>query len=325
MVDAKLTFSQVLEALLDLSQPFPNQHLPHFSDIDTDELEALLEVWSHIEPGRKQQLLSDLDQLAEEDTLVSFDNLARALLTDDDPQVRELSIRLLDECEDTKLAPTFVRILSGDENNDVRAAAATALGMFVEKGELEEIPAETHRAVENALLLAAGGQEHPEVQRRALESLGYSSRTEVAGLLESAYQRPEPAWIASALFAMGRSYDRRWADHVLSMLPNDDQRIRLAAVEAAGELGLPSARTILLRMLEEEDDDLVFGALVWSLSQIGGEDVRTYLVSLLDQYEEEDQISYIEDALANLDFTEGLNEFDLIAFDADDELELPEE
>jgi len=120
---------------------------------------------------------------------------------------------------------------------------------------------------------------------------------------------------------MGRSADDRWADEVLRSLVNDDDRIRKAAVQAAGELSLKSARPLLLKMLGEEEDDTVLSAIIWSLSQIGGEDVRTYLENLLDQIEDDDeQSAFLEEALDNLAFTEDLDRFDLLAFDPEGEL-----
>jgi HEAT repeat protein len=90
-------------------------------------------------------------------------------------------------------------------------------------------------------------------------------------------------------------------------------------VQAAGELSLQSARPILLKMLGEEEDDSVLSAVIWSLSQIGGEDVRTYLENLLDAVEEDDeQIAFLEEALDNLAFTEDLDRFELMALDPDD-------
>ena len=105
-----------------------------------------------------------------------------------------------------------------------------------------------------------------------------------------------------------------------------DDRIRKAAVEAAGLLSVPSARPILLKMLGEEENDTILSAAIWSLSQIGGEDVRTYLENLLDQIEDDDQIAFLEEALDNLAFTEDLDRFDLLAYDPDGELtEIDEE
>jgi HEAT repeat protein len=312
-------FQKVLDALLDESKPLPSRYLVEFSDIETAALDSLLEAWPRIAPSRKLLLLDQLDALADEDTLVCFDDLGRALLADPEAQVRVRAMRLLDECEDHHLIPAYLRILAGDEDVAARAEAASTLGMFVQLGEFEDIPAEAHRRVEDALLEAFNSEDEPIVRRRALESLGYSSRPEVPVLIEASFKRQNPDWKASALFAMGRSSDERWAEQVLSMLLAENLIVRAAAVKAAGELGLPGARLLLLRMLEEEDDSAVTEAAIWSLSQIGGEDVRIYLESLLDAAEEDDEIAFLEEALDNLAFTEDLAQFDLMAYDADDE------
>jgi HEAT repeat protein len=190
----------------------------------------------------------------------------------------------------------------------------------VDLGELEELSQDIYHQVEDSLLASANSEDDVRVRRAALESLGYSSRPEVATLIESAFHREDPAWQASALMAMGRSADERWSDAVTRSLVNVDDRIRKAAVQAAGELSLSSARPVLLRMLGEEENDTILSAAIWSLSQIGGEDVRTYLENLLDQIEDDEQIAFLEEALDNLAFTEDLERFDLLAFDPDDEL-----
>jgi HEAT repeat protein len=314
------SFQSVVDALLDSDKAFPKRYYQHFSDIDPASLKLLLDAWPRVAPTRKLSLLDGLESTLEEDTLVSFDDLARALLTDADAGVRARAIRLLDECEDAKLVPVFVKILGKDSDPAARAEAATALGQFVELGELEEISETAHRQAEDALLNAVNLDDSLLVRRRAVESLGFSARPEVPALIESAFQRQDPDWIASALFAMGRSNEERWAEPVVRMLLSENRVIRLAAAEAAGELGLDAARLPLLRLLEEEDDADVFRAAVWSLSQIGGEDVRAYLVNLFDQFDEDADVEFLEDALANLSFTEDAGRFDLLAFDEDDDL-----
>ncbi|MCJ7434761.1 MAG: HEAT repeat domain-containing protein, partial [Anaerolineales bacterium] len=152
------------------------------------------------------------------------------------------------------------------------------------------------------------------------EAIGYSSRPEAATVIETAFTRASPEWVASALTAMGRSSDPQWEDQVITMLVNEDLRIRKAAVQAAGELISSDARGLLLSMLEEEEDDEVIAAIIWSLSQIGGEDVRTYLEALLDQTEDEEALEHLENALENLTFTEDLERFEMLALDPDDEL-----
>jgi HEAT repeat protein len=314
------SFQSVLDALLSDRKEFPRRYLQEFSDIGALELKTVLDVWPQVKPGRKLTLLEELDALAEVDTLVCFDDFARALLTDPEADVRTRAIRLLDEYEDPKIVPSYLDMLKNDPDVNVRIEAANALNLFVDLGELEEIPESIYHQVEDALLASAASEDDVRVRRAALESLGYSSRSEVSTLIESAFHRADPAWQTSALIAMGRSADERWSDQVMRSLIHVDDRIRKAAVQAAGELSLPSARPILLKMLGEEEEPTILSAVIWSLSQIGGEDVRTYLESLMDQLEDDEQIAFLEEALDNLAFTEDLDRFDLLAFDPDDEL-----
>src|SRR5215216_3807462 len=315
-----ISFQTVLDALLDGKKDFPRRYLREFSDIGPLELKNLLDIWPRVTLSRKQTLLEELKTLAGADTLVSFDDVGRALLTDPDPIVRTHAIRLLDESEDLKLVPMYLDMLKDDSDTTVRREAARVLNLFVDLGELEEIPENIYHQVEDALLISITGEDDVRVRCAALESLGYSSRPEVATLIESSFHREDPNWQTSALVAMGRSADERWTDDVTRSLVHVNDNIRKAAVQAAGELSLKSTRPLLLKMLGEEEDDAVMSAVIWSLSQIGGEDVRTYLENLLDQNEDEDQIAFLEEALDNLAFTEDLDRFDLLAVDPESDL-----
>ena len=319
----KVPFQTVVEALLDNGTPFPARFLHQFSDIAPTDLVLLLKAWPQINTRRKNTLLEDLEELAEADTLTNFDEMARPLLADDDPQVRIRAIRLLWESEDTKLIPIFLKMLNEDVDPEVRAAAANALGLFVYQGELEKIPANVHHKIEDDLLKAATSAKEILVRRRALESLGYSGRQEVIPLIEAAYHEKDPDWVVSALFAMGRSSDERWKKQVLSKLHEPDEDVRSEAVHAAGELELPSARSILLDLLEDEEDLEMRREIIWALSKIGGEGVRDRLDELLEAEEDDEEASFIEEAMDNLTFTEDMGLIDM--FDLDPEEDLHEE
>jgi hypothetical protein len=60
-------------------------------------------------------------------------------------------------------------------------------------------------------------------------------------------------------------------------------------------------------------------AAIWSLSKIGGEKVRDTLEKLLDESEDDEETDMLEDALENLEFTEGFNQFGMIDYEPESE------
>jgi HEAT repeat protein len=310
----KIPFQTVLDTLLDESKPFPATYLKEFSDISPENLDSLMKIWPKILPKRKLTLMEDLEDMAVTDTLTSFEDLARPLLNDPDPYVRVQAIRLLWEAEDKKLIPIYLKLLQEDENEEVQAAAAKALGFFIYLGELEKIPTDFHHETEARLLKVMGTSKSKVVRLRTLESLGYSGREDVIPLIETAYHDKDPDWVVSALLAMGRSNDDRWKKYVLSKLHAPDDDIRSEAIVAAGELELTTARAALLDLLDDEEDEEIRRDLVWSLSKIGGEGVRDKLEELIEIEGDGDDADFLEEALENLSFTEDA-QFDLFGTD----------
>lgn len=309
----KPDIKEVLTALLNTNSPFPPRLLHRFSDIAPADLSAVKAIWLQVTDNRRQAILEDLEDLVDSDTLTSFEDLARFALTDPLPTVRMPAIRLLWECVDSQLASTLIGILKNDADLQVRATAASALGQYIYYGEMEEIPEKTLHQVEDALLETIYGTDHLEVRRRALEALGFSSRDELTHLVENAYADKDPKWLISALCAMGRSANEKWAEKILNHLNHSNPDVQLEAVRAAGELSIVEARSEILDLLETEDLDFdVRSAAIWSLSQIGGENVRDTLERMMEETDDDEEIEILEDALENLSFTEDMASFDLL-------------
>lgn len=317
----QVAFQSVINALLDNSKPFPPKYLHSFSDIPPEALAELIKVWSDINSDRRANLMTDLEELTEADTLVSFEELSVFALKDLDARVRAIAIRLLWECDDKKLVPIYLDMAVKDGDDVARATAAGALGLFVYLGELGEIPKGLNRKIEDGLFAIISGPDTDLVKRRALEALGFSSRKRIDPLILDAINNKGNEWRASALFAMGRSADDKWGKIVLKMLDEDDKEVRFEAIRSAGELEITAARPLLLGMLEEPDelDEDIRLAVVWSLSQIGGDGVRDTLETLLENTEDESEADYIENALDNLSFSEGGGFFDMVDIDGDRE------
>lgn len=324
-LNERISIQKFIESLLDNATEERDIVMNRFSDLGEGDLAALKENWPQVNPVRRKRIMYDLKEIADNDLLVCFDDIALIGLEDSEPDVRVNAIALLWEYEDKTLIPTLIHMMQEDPAKAVRAAAATGLGKFIYLGEIEEIPTEAYSQTETALLAAINGTDDKEVRQHALEAISFSCHKAAQDEIRKAFASTDSTWVASAMFAMGRSADKRWADRIIENLDHPEVDVQLAAVIAAGELELDDAREPLLLLLEKSShlDENLQRSITWSLSQIGGENVRAALEYLLEMSEEEDEdsetIEFIEAALENLEFNEGLLFPDLFDFELDDE------
>ena len=297
-----LPFDEVVSALLNREQVLDPLYLYRLSDINPDDLSAVSKIWGDIHLERRRGLIEDLEELTESNTLLSFEPIFRLALKDEDEQVRFFAIRAIEVFDTDDLIPFFLSVLTDETSVDLRAVAASVLGKYVYRGELDRIDKNQQIEIEDHLLAVLETEGPQEVQRRALEAISFSSRNEIRNQILKAYQRDEEEWVASALFAMGRSYDHEYCDLVVDKLQHTSPKIRLEAVRACGELAIEDAVPIILDLLNDLPD--IRGAAIWTLSQIGGEDVGPAIRELLDDEITSEEEELIQQALERLDFLE---------------------
>jgi hypothetical protein len=309
----EIDFNQIIEALLDENNPFTPRYLYRLSDLEGENLHQLEETWLKVPVWRRQALMEDMQMLCEKDFLLSFEAVGRLALMDPDPKVRFNAVRTLieNECETSDLVDIYLDLMENDIDNNVRTVSTQALGQFVYLAEMGTLLAQEKRELEERLLSVAQGEDSLEVKRAALEALGFSSRDEVLTLIENALNSSNHAWQVSALIAMGRSANDFWKPQVISMLKHTNHLIRAEAARAAGELVIEEARDNLFDLVDDADEEVCTSAL-WALSQIGGKRVRKILQGRLNAAEEDSEISFLESALENLDFLDGLEELGLM-------------
>jgi HEAT repeat protein len=310
----EIPFEEVISALLDESiRPHP-RYLSRLSDLEADDIAMLVEAWPRLPVERRQALMEQLEELGADDDLLSFEAIGRQAILDEDPRARTLAVRILWQFDHDDLLPKFLDLLETDAEADVRTAAAAGLGQYVYLGELEELSQEQLHDLEERLLRAIARDEAPQVRRKALESIGFSGRPEVPELIEKAFDSGDRDWMMAALVAMGRSMDSRWEQSVLSVLQSKTPAVRAEAARAAGELEIAASVDALVDLTEDSEES-VSSAAIWSLSQIGGEQARQTLEDMFRETEEKEQVEFLEIALDNLAFTEGLQPFSLSSFD----------
>ncbi len=313
-----LPFDEVLDALLNNDEVLDPLYLYRLSDITQEDLAALLEIWLEIQVERRRALIEDLEDLTDSNNLLSFESIFRLALKDEDEQVRFFAIRAIEVFDTDDLIPFFLSVLSAEDSTDLRAVTASVLGKYIYRGELDKIEKERQVEIEDQLLAILEGDHPLEVQRRALEAISYSSREEVRQHILKAYQSDLDEWVASALFAMGRSYDHDYSELVSDMLQHTSPKVRLEAVRACGELVLEDAVPVILDLLNDLPD--IREAAIWALSQIGGEDASLAIQELLEDEVSDEEEELINQALDRMDFLEdGLKNIAMFdfAYDAD--------
>jgi HEAT repeat protein len=314
----KTPFEDALENLQNADELLMPLLVYHLSDLEGEKVRQVEEIWGNIPVERKRTLLEEMEQLIEENYLLSYEAVSCIGIHDEDPYTRFLAARSFYIYETIEMIPTLLEMLENDPDRDVRAACASSLGKFTYLGEIEEICPERHEEIVTCLLKTVKGQGAKKVRRHALEALGYVTHKDVPALIEEAYQRDDIDWQVSALFAMGRSYDRRWKAKVLRMLDHQHPKIRLEAARAAGEIHIKEAIPDLIELLDDEETR---SAAIWALSQVGGEDEERLLQRILDETDDAEEARFLQDALDNLAFNMDIDHFDLLDFsDQDDDL-----
>jgi HEAT repeat protein len=312
----EMPFEHVLEALLDETSPIAPQVILRLSDIEGEALQKVRAIWPRISPERRLNLLEEMETLVEDNHILSFENITKIALHDDDAQVRFLAVRSLSIYETTDLIPELLERVENDSDPNVRTACAFSLGRFAYLAELDQFPAHIKQAIHACLFKIVNGEDEDIIRCQALESLGYFTHSDIPALLREAVKSDDIIWQASALSAMGHSCDSRWAPQIEIMLENPSPVLRLEAVRAAGELGLGSAKSQMFELLDDAVPEIHLAA-IWALSQIGGEGVTETLEELLKQAQNDDEADFIEDALDNLASSDDFDIFELLDIDDD--------
>ena len=315
----EIPFDEVLVALLNEDEVLDPIYLYRLSDINQDNLSQLLGIWEDINVIRRRALMEDLEQLTDNNHLLSFEQIFRFAIKDIDDQVRFFATRAIEVFDTDDLVPFFLTVLDDEKCLDVKAVTASVLGKYIYRGELDKLSPEEKKQIEDKLLGVLNSEGHDEVQRRALEAISYSSRPEVKDHIIRAYESEAEDWIASAVFAMGRSLDQQYSEKVADKLQHRSPKVRLEAVRACGELTIEDAVPVILDLLDDLPE--IRGAAIWALSQIGGEEAGPAIHGLLDDEVNEDEAELIQQALERLDFLEegvDLSMFDLPYEDPDE-------
>lgn len=259
-------------------------NLRHFSAASPEEVQRFVEVWASLPERYRNQLAQALRATALLSGELALEPLFEAMLDDESAEVRCAAIDGLSEIVDGRLADRLVGLLATDPEAQVRADAATVLGMYLSECVDQEEGAEgTRRRVEDGLLEAINtDSEEVQVRRQSLESYGFAEDPYVDEVIMEAYDSDEDEMRASAVFAMGRRLDEEWLSIIHEEMDNEVDEMRLAAIFAASQIGSGASVPYLLRVIGEDSNDDVRVAAVYALADIESPEAERLLQDLLE-------------------------------------------
>ena len=279
---AIMEFVSYLDGLKDRATQLSVTGLQQLDALEPEQIEAFRSAWPEIDFERRRQVIHQLVALTEDNADLNFDAVFFAVMEDGDAAVRSDAVRGLWEYEQHDLIPPLLRLLERDEEAEVRAEAALALGRFVLLSALGNLQEHQYQKVEQGLRRTIeDALEVEEVRARALEAIGASSRPWVSEAIEGAYGGEEVRMKVSALHAMGRSCEPRWLPMLIDVLADDDPEIRYEAATALGSLADRKAVAHLDPVLHDSDP-VVQEAAILALGQIGGSEAKVLLRPLLE-------------------------------------------
>ena len=299
MKNETLPFSALLDAIFqdeEVSVPL----LYRLSDASPEDMERFWQRWPSVASERRRVIARHMADVAEEDFVVDFAPYFKRFLQDEAAPVKVAALDGVWDATDTTLIAPIIQLMQGDENVEVRTAAAAALAHYVLLSEWGELPSHISPSIVSALLAVYEAEDTAvSVKRATLEAMSPANHTRISQLIEDAYQSRLPEMRLSAVFAMGNNADTRWLPTILQELASPETEMRAEAARAAGLIGSSDSVEQLTALAQEDETDVALVA-VTSLGQIGSEEAREILTALLDDEEYQELHEAIEEALEEL-------------------------
>ncbi len=277
----------------------------------------------------REQKIEFLQEVVDGDSyqLEDLSSLLLQLARDKDEKVRELAVTALWDYPDRSTLDLLFEIVEKDPSLQVKSKAVVTLGRFIYEGvvenyddeewfvdaagmpEISAISEKDFQRVRRYLLALARDESQPlDLRRFAIESLSFLAEPEVVDLIQRAYEHPDINMKASAIFAMGRNNNEKWAEILLKELESPVYELQYEATRSAGEYGLREGVDVLKRLAKSKDKDLALEA-IWALGKTGGQGVRPFLERYLRD-RDPDVRDVARAALEELDLVELADEID---------------
>jgi HEAT repeat protein len=281
--------------------------LAELSGLTGPEAEEFGELWLEWTPERVGDIVDRMVALCEEQPDVEFEAIYKQGLEYPLASVRVSSLKGLEESGDRALIRPLCKLLETDPAVGVRAAAAVPLAYLAAMAQIGKLGQRYEQVlIETLYNVLENEREVLTVKLKALEAVAVFGGDRVVPFIEAAWSSGDIGARQSSIFAMGRTSDPRWVNHVLPDLENDDVGIRYEAAMAMGELGDEEHLRAMDAPLDDADLTVQIAAIS-AVERIGGDVAKSQLEQKLVSTEPR-VVELVQQALQTMKDEEDLDE-----------------
>jgi HEAT repeat protein len=275
-----------LEHILSNTNKIKYSDLAKLSGITAEVFSSLSNAWATVPVEQRRTIIERMINMAEANIELDFTMVLKHSLKDTDPKVRSMAVNGLWECGDRAIIKPLITLLSVDPHKDVRASAATALGKFCILAQDGKLLTKDSNEIRQVLLeLLENKTEEPEVWRRALEAAAVFDTSEISKLIYQAYGSKRLNVRVSAVFAMGKTADRKWLSLLMEAVSDEEPAMRYEAAVSMGELAEDASIPYLSELINNDDTEIQL-ASIKALSLIDGPAAKSTLQKHLSANDE---------------------------------------
>jgi HEAT repeat protein len=275
-----------LEQILSSTNRIKHSDLAKLSGLSESVSSPFRNTWASVSVEQRRIIVERMVNMAEGDIELDFTSILKHCLKDTDPKVRSMAVNGLWECDDRSIIKPLITILIEDTHKDVRASAATAIGKFCVLAQDGKLLTRDRNKIEQVLLnLLENNVEDPEVWRRALEAVAVFDAPKISDLIYQAYGSKLLNVRVSAVFAMGKTADRKWLSLLMEAAGDEEPAMRYEAAVSMGELAEESSISYLSELINDDDSEIQL-ASIKALSFIGGSAAKSTLQKHLSANDE---------------------------------------
>lgn len=266
----------LIKNISDDNIPYKYSELIHISHIKREHLEFFFKNWYKISKPRKIDLLKKFILLSEENLDLDYSPIFIKLLKDNDHQVKQLALEGLWEYEDREIIDPVISLLNQNYPNEVRVSAVALLGIFITNAlDNKVIKRDAEKIVAN-LKLIFKSDENLNIRKKVLESLSPYEDEEINSFIYEAYESNDIEFKKSGIFSMGETYKEKWLPQILYELQSPHPSIRFEAVNAYSKLCNSNKISEIAKLIKDDDNEVRLAAIN-AIGIIGGPSSKSFL------------------------------------------------